>query len=261
MKVGVIIPVFNDKRVKRALDSALAQKHHHDSCIIVVDGASTDGTLEVLAPYRDRIALISEPDDGIYHGINKGLVYALKNSCEIIHYLSANDFYHSSSVIQDVLDVFNNKNAAAVYGDVLFTNKKEQLIRRWIAGPHKRFKWLLGWMPPHVSFFVRRSAYEKYGLFDLNYQIASDYELMLRFLYKNKINAEYINKPLIIMSTGGISNTLRGIIKANIEVARACAQHKLVTWPLIPFFKIARRPIQFILPRLGYKREQCKMII
>ena len=250
MKVGIIVPVFNDTRVKRALSSIFFQKGDHEIYTIVVDGKSTDGTLQILDQYKDRIKIISEPDDGVYHAMNKGLKHALNNSCEIIHFLSANDFYSSPFTIHDVVNNFRKGQIEILYGDILYINKNKKIVRKWVARKHKRFKWYLGWTPPHSCFFARRPNYEKHGSFDVQWKIAADYELMLRFLFKKRATCEYINKPLVIMSTGGMSNKLTGIIRANIEVFKICVKNKMIISLLIPFFKLARKPIQIILPKL-----------
>lgn len=246
MKISIVTPVFNDVRVARALDSILSQQCDHDLELIVVDAGSTDGTLAILERYRDKISvLISEPDQGIYDGMNKGIRRA---TGEIIAILNADDQYSDAFVVRDVASIFHQENVDACYGDLVFINKAGKTVRYWKSSNYRRIKWYLGWMPPHPTFFVRRHVYERHGLFDLRYSIAADFELMLRFLFKCHINVQYLPRTLVKMAVGGTSNeSIAAIIRGNVEVMRACWQNGVrLTGLLVPFMKPARKVFQFI---------------
>ena len=249
MKISVIVPVFNDVRVGRALESILSQQHDHELEIIVVDAGSTDGTLAVLEAYRDKITvLISEPDEGIFHGINKGIAKTSGASCDVVHFISADDQYRDPFVIHAVMDVFqSHEDIDACYGDQIYMNEAGKTVRYWKAGDYHKAKVRFGWLPPHMAFFVRKRVYERHGVFDLRYPIAADQDFMLRLLYKRQINVKYLRRVLVNMAPGGNSskNIVR-ILKANLEVARICRKNGLPGLLLFPVLKPARKVFQFI---------------
>ncbi|MXX53349.1 MAG: glycosyltransferase [Dehalococcoidia bacterium] len=245
MKISVITPVFNDSRVARALDSILSQRHDHELEIIVVDAGSTDDTMEILRGYEDRIAtLISEPDDGIYDGMNKGVRLA---TGDVVGILNADDRYADEFVLRDVLETFSDSGTDACYGNLVYVNDNDEIVRYWKSGGHSAGKWYWGWMPPHPTFFVRKNMYEQYGVFDLGFPIAGDYELMLRLLFKERVRVEYLDRVLVRMALGGASNgSIPSIIKANQEVARAWRRNDLNGGFLVPFLKPASKVFQFV---------------
>ena len=244
MKVSIVTPVFNDVRVARALDSILSQGHDHELELIVIDAGSNDGTLKVLETYRDRISsLVSEPDKGIYDGMNKGIARA---TGDVVGILNADDWYFDGTVIASVAEAFYDDRVDACYGDMVYTDSSDRVVRYWKAGSGSRLKWYFGWMPPHPTFFVRRNVYERYGAFDLRYSIASDYELMLRLLLKYRINAAYIERVLVKMTPGGTSNSsFKSIVMANLEVGQAWRNNSLSGGFLVPLLKPSRKLQQF----------------
>ena len=245
MKISIVVPVFNDVRVKRALESILAQQHDHELEIIVVDAGSTDGTFDILKAYKERLSvLISEPDEGVYDGMNKGIQRA---TGDIVGILNADDQYNDSLVIRDVAAVFCSETIDVCYGNQIFTTRAGRVIRYWKAGRFRRAKWYFGWMPPHPTFFVRRRVYERYGAFDLQYPIAADYELMLRFLFKHRTSVKYLNRVMVNMAPGGLSNrSVSAIVKANIEVARAWKNNNLQGGLFVPLLKPASKVFQYM---------------
>ncbi len=237
--------MLNDVRVGRALESILSQRHRHEIETIVVDAGSSGRTSEVIEQYRDRITkLIIESDDGIYDGMNKGI---RKATGEVVGILNADDQYIDQLVIRDVAEVFAEDEAVdACYGDQIYSNEAGRIVRYWKAGKSSRIKWLLGWMPPHPTFFARRRIYERYGAFDLQYPIAADYELMMRLMFKHGINVKYLERVMLNMATGGNSTkSVMNILKANLEVGRACRNHRLHGMFLVPVLKPARKIPQF----------------
>ncbi|KAA0249621.1 MAG: glycosyltransferase [Acidobacteria bacterium] len=182
---------------------------------VVVDGASTDGTLDLLRTADGVARLVSEPDGGIYDAMNKGIGLA---TGEVVGTLNADDVYAAPDVLAEVAGVFEDPSAEACYGDLEYVDRDDvsRVRRRWVAGPFRRESFLRGWMPPHPTFFVRRRVYESLGRFRTDLGSAADYELMLRFLYRHGIKAVYIPRVLVRMRTGGASNrSLLARVRAN----------------------------------------------
>lgn len=176
----------------------------------MIDGGSTDGTVEIIERYRDRLAcFVPRQDGGLYDALNKGVG---QSHGDIVGILHADDRFADGRVLEDVAATLNDSNCDAVYGDLEFVDghDPERVTRRWKAGPVSRAGLYTGWMPPHPTFFVRRECYEKYGLYRLDLGTAADYELMLRFLLVHGIRAEYIPRVLVRMRTGGASNASLG---------------------------------------------------
>lgn len=244
MKVSIVTPVYNDTRVAGALDSILSQTHDADLEMIVVDGASTDGTLEVLEPYRNSVhSMVSEPDGGIYDAMNKGI-----RQCtgDVVGILNADDRYHDTHVLEDVVRVFQDSRIDACYGDLVYLNQEGHVVRYWKSGSYYPAKFYFGWMPPHPTFFVRKHVYDQLGGFDLRYPISADYELMLRFILRHGIAVKYINRVLVNMAIGGNSNgSIKNIVNGNFEVFQAWQANNLSFGYLVPIMKPLQKILQF----------------
>lgn len=233
MKVSIITVVWNNAdTIKDAIESVLNQTYKNIEYIIV-DGGSTDGTIEVIQSYGNKISkFISEKDEGIYDAMNKGIKLA---TGDIVGILNSDDFYKSNDVIETVVREFMSKDIDCLYGDLEYVDKNDtsKVIRYWKSNPYKEGLFQKGWHPPHPTFFVKREIYYKYGMFNTNFKIAADYELMLRFLEKYKIKSSYIPKVLVRMRLGGASNrNLINIIKANIECYKAWKVNNLSVNPI-----------------------------
>lgn len=206
MKISIITPVFNGRETIRETINSVLNQEYRDIEHIVIDGHSTDGTLEMITGYRDQIAkMVSEPDQGIYDALNKGIRLA---SGDIIGILHAGDLYSHDRVLRRVVEGFEENNKDSCYGDLQYVdpNDPKKVTRYWKSSPYRDGKFKLGWMPPHPTFFVKREIYEKYGSFNQEFRIAGDYELMLRLLTKHRISVFYIPEVLVKMRMGGISN-------------------------------------------------------
>jgi glycosyltransferase involved in cell wall biosynthesis len=206
MKVSIITATYNSaSTIKDTMDSVQTQDYP-DIEHIIVDGKSTDDTLKILSSYEAHISnMISESDQGIYDAMNKGIAMA---TGDIVAILNSDDFYEHTSVISEVVKVFESSPVDAVYGDLLYVDAQDtSLVKRyWKSGNYYRKAFLNGWMPPHPSFFVKRDCYTRFGNFDTSFKSAADYELMLRLLYKNHCTAAYLNTVLVRMREGGKSN-------------------------------------------------------
>jgi len=211
---------------------------------IIIDGASVDTTLVAVRSFPHVAKIISEPDQGIYDAMNKGIALA---TGDVVGILNSDDFYADSQVLERVARIFADPSVDSCYGDLQYvTPDATTVVRHWKAGQmHERsFYW--GWMPPHPTFFVRRSVYEQFGLFNLNLGSAADYELMLRFLVKNRITTAYIPYVLVKMRTGGASNaSLQNRLKANAMDRKAWSVNGLNPYPWTIIAKPLRKIGQF----------------
>ena len=226
MKISVITAVFNNREhIAEAVDSALVQSHP-DVELIVIDGGSTDGTKEILQAYGDRVAvLVSEPDDGIYDALNKGLKLA---TGEVVGFLHSDDVFADVDALKRVASGFSSADVDAVYGDLVYVRRDnlQQVVRYWKSSVFLQNKLRRGWMPPHPTLYVRRRVYAQLGGFDTTYRIAADYDCMLRFL-KSGIKAAYLPYVQVRMRLGGASNrSLKNILRKTIEDYRALKRNR-----------------------------------
>jgi glycosyltransferase involved in cell wall biosynthesis len=213
--ISIVTVVLNRAAmIQGCIESVLGQRVLAEH--IVVDGGSTDGTLEVIKGCRTSVArVIPGPDRGVYDAMNKGILAA---AGDVIGILNADDFYAHGDVLAKVEEVFNDEAVDSCYGDLVYVDAADtgRVVRSWRAGPYDVNRFYMGWMPPHPTFFVRRAVYEKYGLFNLSLGSSADYELMLRFLVKHRITSRYIPEILVKMRVGGMSNaSLANRLRAN----------------------------------------------
>lgn len=228
LKCSVITVCYNSAgTIENTIRSVLSQDLKNIEYIIV-DGGSTDPTLDIVKKYRDRIsAVVSEKDNGIYDAINKGIGLATGDVIAILH---ADDFYADEKVLSEIVGIFETKNVDTVYGDLQYVERDDtsKVKRNWISGAYKKENFLKGWMPPHPSFFAKKSCYDRFGKFNTILRSAADYELMLRFLYKHDSTVAYLPKVLVKMRVGGKSNvSLANRIKANREDKKAWELNEL----------------------------------
>jgi len=205
---------------------------------IVVDGGSTDGTHEVIERYRSGIArVITGPDHGIYDAMNKGILAA---NGDVVGLLNADDFYAHGAVLGNVAEHFSDEDIDSCYGDLDYVDATEtkRVVRSWRAETFGVNLFYRGWMPPHPTFFVRRSVYEKHGLFNLSLGSSADYELMLRLLVRHRITTRYIPETLVKMRVGGMSNaSIANRLRANRMDRKAWQVNGLRPHPWTMFLK------------------------
>ncbi len=206
MKFSIITAVYNNAAtISDAIESVLSQTHD-DIEYIVIDGASTDGTKEIIEGYREHIAtFVSEADKGIYDALNKGIANA---TGDVICFLHSDDIYEDKSVIEKANAMFEQSGAESIYGDLVYVKKENvsKVIRYWKSGDFTPVKLERGWMPPHPTFMVKRSVYEAHGGFDTSFRIAADYDTVLRFLGVQGISTSYLPQVMVKMRLGGESN-------------------------------------------------------
>ena len=249
VKVSIITVCFNSATTVRDTVESVISQAHPDIEYIVVDGASTDDTLKILDHYRPHITtLVSEPDRGIYDGMNKGIAQA---TGDVVGMINSDDFYASSDSIAKVVKTLEDHALDGCFGDLCYVDQQDtgRIVRYWRAGEYRPGAFAHGWCPPHPAFFVRRRVYERLGRFDQQYKIAADVELMMRFLEVGGISVAYIPEVLVNMRLGGTTNrNLRNIAQQNREVLSALRHHGLKSNP-IGFFarKAVSRGKQFLL--------------
>jgi len=201
---------------------------------IIIDGASRDHTLEIVRKVSPSARIFSEPDNGIYDAMNKGIRLA---TGDIVGILNSDDFYVGPHVLEKVATVFQQHSVDALFAELVYVrpDNPDQVVRYYSGAGFTPGKFAWGWMPPHPTFFVRRELYERYGLFHTDYRIGADYELMARFLARNKVRYVYLPEVIVKMRAGGVSTrSLQSTWIINKEILRACAENGIPTniWKL-----------------------------
>lgn len=229
MKLSIITAVLNAEETIKDTIESIASQSYTDVEHIVVDGASTDRTLEIIHRYQDHITWHSEPDHGIYDAMNKGVALA---TGDVIGFLNADDVYADGAVLERVAKEFANSDVDACYGDLVFVDPRniKKIVRYYSCKHFSPAKIAGGWMPAHPSLFFRKSVYEKYGPFKEDYKIAGDYEFVARVFGKYQITSSYIPSILVKMRTGGMSTrSWKSNMILNNEMVRACRENGIKT--------------------------------
>lgn len=243
MKISVITATWNSQQTVadtlRSLDAQLYQ----DTEYLVIDGASTDNTLDIVRSHGGRVdKLISEPDQGIYDALNKGIEAA---TGDIVGFLHSDDVYANNKVLAKIAEAFATTNVDAIYGDLDYVSKDEndRLVRHWKSHPFKRRKLRYGWMPPHPTFYMRTQLYRDLGGFDLRFKIAADYDSLLRYLWKNQITVGYIPEVLVKMRLGGASNrSIKNMIQKSREDCLAMNANGISPFIALPVKNLSKLP-------------------
>lgn len=249
MKVSIITITYNSEATLRDTIESVFLQDYPNIEYIVVDGLSSDATLAIVTEYGDKIKCVSEKDKGIYDAMSKGVARA---TGDVIGILNSDDFYPDSQVISRVVEAFQATNCDAVYGDLVYVDAQDtnKITRNWKAETYNRANFLQGWMPPHPTFFLKKSCYETFGSYDASFKSAGDYELMLRMLYKHNLSATYIPHVQMKMRAGGVSNvSLKNRIRANKEDRRAWKINNLQPH----WYTLWLKPLSKVVQWLGAK--------
>lgn len=248
MKLSIVTVCFNSVRTLGDTIASVAAQEYPYVEHIVVDGASTDGTLDVIERYRGKLAkVVSEPDRGIYDAMNKGISLA---SGDVIGFLNSDDSYQHTHVLEKVADVMMNEEVDACYADLVYVDPIEpaRVVRYWKSSSFEAGLFSTGWVPPHPTFYVRRSVFQRFGQFDTRYRLAADFDLMVRLLERHRVAAVHIPEVMVRMRLGGAtSQSLRNIMRQNIEIYRSFRGNGLQP-PSLPVFimrKLVARGTQF----------------
>lgn len=208
MKISIITATFNSGRTIRDTIESVLRQTYTDFEYIIKDGGSKDDTLAIVKEYApkfgDKIKAISEPDQGIYDAMNKGIQMA---TGDVIGILNSDDFYTSDDALQVIADTFAKEDIDATYGDIHFVNDDDlsKCVRYYSSAIFRRSFVRFGLMPAHPSFYCKKAVYENYGSFDTSYKVAADFENLLRIIYVGNIKTKYIPKDFVTMRTGGAS--------------------------------------------------------
>jgi glycosyltransferase involved in cell wall biosynthesis len=229
MKISIITVSYNSENFIESCINSIISQSYKDIEYIIIDGSSKDNTLKIIKRYSRYVStIVSEPDKGIYDAMNKGIKIA---KGEIIGFLHSDDMYKNADVLSKVVNVFkNNASLDACYADLIYVKKTNisKIVRYWKSSKFIIGSFSKGWSPPHPTFFVRRSVYERYGNFNLKYPIVSDIELMMRLLEVHNIQTKYLNEIWIKMRLGGLSNkNFKSILNQNQDILRALRSHTL----------------------------------
>ena len=205
MEVSIITVCFNSgSTIKKTILSLLSQTYSNIE-FIIIDGNSEDNTLEIIKSYEDFISiLISEPDKGLYDAMNKGISVA---TGDLIGILNSNDIFHSDTVIEEIVNFHKINDIDASVGNITQHKETGKIIRFYSSKNWHPKKLKIGFMPPHPSVFFKRDLFDKFGYYDLGFKIGADYELIIRFFLKIKINWKYSNITTTSMLVGGISSS------------------------------------------------------
>lgn len=205
MKTTIITSCYNRaSTIRGAIESVLAQDYP-DIEYIIVDGASTDNSLQVIKEYEKNVTtIISEPDRGMYEAINKGIKMATGDVIGLVH---SDDFLYDNHVISDIVREFEKTNADFIYGDGIYVdvNDTNRMVRNWRGGSFSRWKVRCGWLPLHPTCYIRRDVMMREGMYDESYKIAADSDLLVRYLYKANLKVHYMKRKIIRMRMGGLS--------------------------------------------------------
>ena len=233
MKISIITVSYNSaSSIRDTIESVLSQTYT-DIEYIVVDGQSTDDTLEIIKEYelkfRGRMRWVSEKDKGMYDAMNKGVRMA---TGDVVGIINSDDFYHRNDVIAEISKAFEDENVQAIFADVRFVNPDnlDKTVRYYSSKNFSPKRFRFGFMPAHPSFFTYKKNFEIFGYYQTDYKIAADYELLIRFLYTQKLKYKYLHLDVMKMRTGGISTaSWRSNLILNKEIVRACKENRIYT--------------------------------
>ena len=254
MKISIITVTFNSAETLPDTIESVLRQDYDDYEYLVIDGGSKDATVDIIKQFEPRFGgkmrWISEPDKGMYDGINKGIRMA---TGDVVGIINSDDFYHRNDIFRIINSSFEeNPGIQAIYGDVRFVtpDNLDKTVRYYSSAKFKPAKFRWGWMPAHPTFFTYRSNFDKYGLYKTDYHIAADYELLIRFLYTNHLPAKYIPVDFMKMRTGGRStNGIKSNIVLNQEIVRGCRENGIYTNMAMLFLKYFVKVFELIKTR------------
>ena len=248
MKISIITACYNSAAtITDTLNSVAAQDYPNIEHICV-DGLSSDNTVNIIRSFPHVAQCISEKDRGLYDAINKGIQMA---TGDVVGILNSDDFFPETNIVSSIAEAFARTGADAVYGNVAFVRpgKLNKIVRLYSSAKFTPKKFAYGYMPAHPSFYLKKTCYERFGLYQHDYKIAADYELLMRMIYTHKISYSFLDKIFVYMRTGGVSNqTLKSRYVLNKEIVRACKENGVNTNMAILSLKYLRKIGEYIKP-------------
>jgi glycosyltransferase involved in cell wall biosynthesis len=247
LKISVITVCRNSENtIGQTLISVKSQTYREIEHI-VIDGRSNDNTLAVVHKVGKHVAhVISERDKGIYDAMNKGLALA---TGDVIGFLNSDDIFANAEVVARIAETMKNPSIDACYGDLIYVDQSDmsKVVRYWKSGEFNCGDFFRGWVPAHPTFYARRKVYQEFGGFDLNINLAADFDILLRFFEVHKISVEYIPEILIKMRLGGATNaSWNSIYRQNREIAEIFKKYGFsIGWKLF-INRFIRRITQFL---------------
>lgn len=247
--VSIVTVSFNSARtIGEAIESVLSQDYPSIE-YLVIDGGSTDGTVEIVRGFGDRIGtFVSEPDRGIYDAMNKGIRLARGS---VVGMLNSDDAYTDKRSVSDLVEAMLRESTESVFGDAIYVDKEDtdRIVRHYRSARWHPRRFRFGWMPAHPTFFVRRKWYERCGLFSLDYRIAADFEMLVRLLYVAGVTYSYVGRPVVRMRSGGASASgWSNSLAINREIVKACRSHGI--WTGLPLMAL-KVPGKLLETRVG----------
>lgn len=246
MKVSIITVTYNSGKYLEQTILSIKNQTHKDFEYIIIDGGSTDNTLEIINNYSNIVSYwISEKDDGIYNAMNKGIKQA---TGDIIGFLNSDDIFFDNNVLKLLTETFN-ENIECVFGDIVFVdNDNTSNITRLYSAKNFTLKmFLFGHMPPHPSFYALKTVYNKVGFFKEDYKIAADFDYLVRVFLLHSVKFKYINSTMVRMRVGGVSSTIKNKILLNKEIYRSCRENNLKTNFLKIYSKYIFKVLSFLI--------------
>lgn len=245
--VTVITVVFNGAATLEHTIRSVIEQTYDNVEHIIIDGGSTDATLDILRKYEGNIDYwLSEKDAGIYDAMNKGIALA---SGEYIGMLNSDDFFASPSALEIIVSRLKASDVDAVFSclDIVDPANLNRVLRKYRIRNYSPFMLRIGVMPPHPTFYCKTSCYKKAGPYRTDYRIAADYEMLVRLLLKSHITWEFIDETTVKMRSGGLSSSgIKANWIVNREIIRACNENGLYTNMFMLALKLPIRLFELI---------------
>jgi len=252
MKISLITVAYNSAAtIRDTVESVLGQTFH-DIEYIVVDGVSNDDTVKIVKEYEPlfngRLRWISEKDEGLYDAMNKGIRIA---TGDVVGIINSDDFYHRNDVIETIAKAFEDDTVQATFADVRYVNSDNlnKTVRYYSSKNFAPWRFRFGFMPAHPSFFTYKKYFDEFGFYRLDYKIAADYELLLRFLYTHKLKYKYLPIDVMKMRIGGVSTVSLSNYLHNKENARACKENGIKTSLFLLSLRYVLKVFEFVIIR------------
>ena len=253
MKISIITVTYNSAATLAHTLESVNNQDYNDIEHVLVDGGSTDETVAIIQSYPHVAKWVSEKDKGLYDAINKGIGMA---TGDVIGILNSDDFFPANHIVTQIVNAFQQNSVSAVYGDIAFVRpgKLGKIVRLYSSRKFTPRRFGYGYMPAHPSFYALKSCYDDLGLYKLDYKIAADYELLMRFIFKNRISYVYIPEILVYMRTGGISNkNVLSRYTLNKEIIKACRENGVNTNMGLLSLKYFNKVFEYIKPVIAGK--------